>query len=211
MLLEEDENTDFLMVYYNADGREGSMCGNGGRCMVAFARSLGIIESDASFEAVDGRHFANIDENGIVNLMMQPVEHIKQKPQYLFLDTGSPHHVQIVEDLENFDVQREGRRLRFSLYGETGSNINFVESAESGQYSVRTYERGVEAETLSCGTGVTATALAMHHLGNTELNNIRIRTRGGDLNVSFENKEGKYQNVFLQGAATFVFSGKYAI
>ncbi len=211
MLLEEEENTDFRMVYFNADGREGSMCGNGGRCMVAFARSLGIIDSDASFEAADGRHFAHIDENGVVKLMMQPVEHIRQKPKYLFLDTGSPHHVQMVEDLENFDVQHEGKRLRFGLYGEAGCNINFVESGKSGQYSVRTYERGVEAETLSCGTGVTATALAMHHSGNTALNHIRIKTRGGDLDVSFEHIDGKYQNVSLKGAATFVFSGKYTI
>lgn len=206
ILLEDDPESDFKMVYFNADGKEGSMCGNGGRCVVAFARKLGLIEHTTTFSAADGLHEAEF-VNGDVSLKMQDVESIREKPDYLFLDTGSPHHVQIVKDLQAFDVEKEGRRLRYSLYGKSGSNINFVEGTDKNTFSVRTYERGVENETLSCGTGVTAVALAMHHLGYTHARDVRVDTPGGQLSVSFDRENGRYVDIFLKGPFEEVYKG----
>ncbi|PHQ61316.1 MAG: diaminopimelate epimerase, partial [Maribacter sp.] len=148
ILLEEDEETDFRMVYFNADGKEGSMCGNGGRCLVAFAKYMEVIDDETTFNAVDGLHKATI-ENGVVSLQMQDVTGIMVKPTATFLDTGSPHHVQLVKNLDNINVFKEGKKLRYGLYGEKGSNVNFVEQKDTATFSVRTYERGVEDETPS--------------------------------------------------------------
>lgn len=207
ILLENDNLSDFKMIYYNADGREGSMCGNGGRCIVVFAEFLGIIESDTTFSATDGLHSASIN-NGIVRLHMADVDEIREKPNAIFLNTGSPHHVQMVAQLEQFDVVKEGAKLRYGLYGENGSNINFVEQLDEATFSVRTYERGVENETLSCGTGVTAVALAMHRIEKTSRKEIVIKTLGGDLKISFKNSDGKYRNIYLTGPAEQVFKGE---
>jgi len=206
ILLEEDEVTDFRMVYFNADGREGSMCGNGGRCIVAFAHFLGVIGSKTEFIAVDGKHEATINGN-IVSLKMMDVHEIKEKANALFMNTGSPHHVQVVQKLKSFDVVKEGARMRYGIYGAKGSNINFVEKNQSGGFDIRTYERGVEDETLSCGTGVTAVALGMYHLGNTKENTVPVKALGGALKVSFEEENGTYQNIFLRGEAKQVFKG----
>ncbi len=207
ILLENDKMSDFKMVYFNSDGAEGSMCGNGGRCLVAFAHYLGSIGNEAVFNAVDGLHHASVDGD-IVNLKMMEVDEIHEKTNYSFLDTGSPHHVQLVKDLDQFDVQKEGKKLRYGLYGQSGSNINFVEQLNEDTFKVRTYERGVEGETLSCGTGVTAVALAMHKSGKTSAQSIHIKALGGELTVSFEAKDGKYTNVFLKGPAVQVFKGE---
>ncbi|MDX1327287.1 MAG: diaminopimelate epimerase, partial [Arenibacter sp.] len=126
ILLENDEATDFKMVYYNSDGNQSTMCGNGGRCIVAFAKHLELISDETSFEAVDGLHNAKIEGN-VVSLQMQDVDSIMEKSNSLFLNTGSPHHVQAVTDVKNFDVRKEGERLRFGVYGKEGSNINFVQ------------------------------------------------------------------------------------
>jgi len=208
ILLENDSTSDFRMIYFNSDGREGSMCGNGGRCIVAFAKFLGIIESDTKFLATDGLHSASIN-NGIVQLHMVDVDEIREKPNAIFLNTGSPHHVQMVPQLQQFDVVKEGAKLRYGLYGEKGSNINFVEQLDEATFSVRTYERGVENETLSCGTGVTAVALAMHHSEKTPKNEIVIKTLGGDLKISFQNSNGMYNDVYLTGPAEQVFKGEF--
>ncbi|MGB7394561.1 MAG: diaminopimelate epimerase [Pricia sp.] len=205
--LENDDLTDFRMVYFNADGREGSLCGNGGRCTVAFANFLGIINGEATFNAVDGNHTAEID-GSTVSLAMQDVSEIRQRQGALFLDTGSPHHVQLVKDLVDFQVVKEGKKLRYGVYGESGSNINFVEQLDDDSFSVRTYERGVEDETLSCGTGVTAVALAMYHSGKTQATSVKIKTRGGELQVDFEKKDGTYRNIKLIGPAEQVFQGE---
>ncbi len=207
ILLENDEKADFRMVYYNADGSESTMCGNGGRCLVAFAHFLGIVEKDTSFMAIDGLHEACI-EGDIVRLKMQNVEEVRIKPLYSFLDTGSPHHVQMVEDLQAFDVKTEGEKLRYGLYGKSGSNINFVTQSTESSFAVRTYERGVENETLSCGTGVTAVAIAMHNLGKTTSEVVNIKTEGGDLHVDFKKENGIYEEVFLEGPAKMVFKGE---
>lgn len=209
ILLENDEMSDFKMVYYNADGNEGSMCGNGARCTVAFAKYLGIISDTAVFTAVDGLHKAHI-ENATVSLQMQAVSEFNMKREAIFLDTGSPHHVQMVENIEDFKVFKEGKKIRYGIYGESGSNINFVAQLDDMTFSVRTYERGVEDETLSCGTGVTAVALAMHHTGKTKANKVAIKTLGGDLKVEFEQDGKRYKNIHLIGPAKQVFKGEIA-
>lgn len=206
ILLENDPNADFRMVYFNSDGRPGSMCGNGGRCITAFAKFLGIIEDSCSFSASDGLHKARINGES-VSLRMTDVGEIRNKKNYSFLNTGSPHHVQEVSGLEAFDVDREGRRLRYGLYGKPGSNINFVELQPDGVLHVRTYERGVEAETYSCGTGVTAVALAMEASGKHPGQPARIRTRGGDLEVAFRKDTETYTDIWLTGPARMVFKG----
>ncbi|WP_282165121.1 diaminopimelate epimerase [Cellulophaga baltica] len=207
ILLENEKDLDFKMVYFNSDGNESTMCGNGGRCLVAFAKHLGVIKDSASFNAIDGLHKASIKE-GLVSLQMKDVEEIKEKPNAVFLDTGSPHHVQMVTGLEDYQVKKEGARLRYGVYGEKGSNINFVEQIDATSFSVRTYERGVEDETLSCGTGVTAAAIAMHKTGKTTNSEVFIKALGGDLNIKFEVNDKVYSNVFLTGPAKFVFKGE---
>jgi diaminopimelate epimerase len=212
ILLENHADFDFKMVYYNSDGNESSMCGNGGRCLVAFAKQMGVVKNKAKFEAFDGYHFATIDDEGIVALQMKDVDAIKNESNYTFLNTGSPHHVQLVNDLKNLDVKVEGAKIRYSdLYGNAGSNVNFVNQLANDIFAVRTYERGVEDETLSCGTGVTAVAIAMHQLGKTKNNIIDLNVEGGKLKVQFDEDNGSYTNVFLIGPATFVFEGKIEI
>ncbi len=206
ILLENDRSSDFKMVYYNSDGNSSTMCGNGGRCLVAFANFLGIIENKTSFNAIDGLHHATIHDE-IVSLQMIDVSEIKIKPNSSFLNTGSPHHVQLVENLKDFAVQKEGAKLRYGLYGEKGSNINFVEQLGDSSFAVRTYERGVEDETLSCGTGVTAVAIAMFKEQKTQKTHVTINTLGGQLEVKFK-VNGNYTDVFLIGPAEQVFKGE---
>ena len=210
ILLENDPNYDFRMVYYNADGAQSTMCGNGGRCVVAFARKLGVIDRETHFVAVDGAHRAFITAEGEVRLQMQNVAEVSVFPDYVFLNTGSPHHVQWVKDVEAVDVKAEGAALRYgSLYADKGgSNINFVSVADEG-FKVRTYERGVEDETYSCGTGATAVALALFQTQRTDQKELTLYTRGGNLKVSFQRVGEGYANVWLSGPATFVFEGDF--
>ena len=207
ILLEDDAETDFKMVYYNSDGNESTMCGNGGRCIVSFAHFLGMIGNETKFRAIDGLHYATI-KGAIVYLKMQDVEEIKSKPDAVFINTGSPHHVQMVSELSRFNVVKEGAKLRYGLYGKKGSNINFVEQDEGGAFFVRTYERGVEDETLSCGTGVTAVALAMHSQGTTKRLKITVKVLGGALEVTFVPKDNGYEQIYLIGEAKQVFKGE---
>ncbi len=212
ILLETDIDFDFRMVYYNSDGNESSMCGNGGRCIVAFAKQLGIITNQTSFIATDGMHQATIDQSGLVSLQMKNVENIKLESDYTFLNTGSPHHVLLVEDLAHYNIKQEGAKIRYSnLYGEAGSNVNFVSQVNDATFAVRTYERGVEDETLSCGTGVTAVAIAMNAIGKTNANQITLLTEGGQLQVKFQKRVSSYEDIFLIGPATFVFEGTMQI
>ena len=208
ILLENDKNADFAMVYYNADGNQSTMCGNGGRCLVAFAKTLGLITSRTAFMAIDGRHDAVILEDDRVSLKMIDVDKVNIRPDYTFLDTGSPHHVVVISGLEGCDVKSEGAKIRYSdLYGEKGANVNFVAKVSDDFFAVRTYERGVEDETLSCGTGVTAVAIAMHATGQTENRHVKLHTPGGMLEVWFDVVDGRYVNVWLNGPAEEVFSG----
>ena len=212
ILLDNDTDTDFRMVYYNSDGNLSSMCGNGGRCLVAFAKKLNVIQNETTFIATDGLHYATVGNDGIVSLQMIDVEAINNTSEYSFLNTGSPHHVQLVDDLEHFNVKDNGAAIRYGeLYGKEGSNINFVKKIDEATFSLRTYERGVEDETLACGTGATAVAIAMNATGQTDLNVINLNVEGGKLAVSFEKIDGKYTNVFLKGPAEFVFKGTIEI
>ncbi|SHK31571.1 diaminopimelate epimerase [Hymenobacter psychrotolerans] len=213
ILLRQHPEYDFEMVYFNADGYLGSMCGNGGRCTVAFARQLGVIKTETTFLAADGPHKARIDADGTVHLRMQDVLGQQEVENCgVFLDTGSPHLVrfQPASTLAELNVVAEGRAIRYNdRFREKGTNVNFVEApAIPGQpWQVRTYERGVEDETLSCGTGVTAVALAASRRGAASP--VHLRTPGGDLRVTFEgHPDGTFTNVYLSGPATRVFEGK---
>lgn len=207
ILLENHDTYDFRMVYYNADGNESTMCGNGGRCLVAFANQLNVISNTCVFEAIDGLHHAEIT-NDIVKLQMQDVASIDVKPNHVFLDTGSPHHVQFEDAIADFDIKTIGAKIRYGTpYNESGSNVNFVKKISDSTFRVRTYERGVEDETLSCGTGVTAVAIAMHSLKETSKTSINLKVEGGDLQVSFDVENGIYNNVWLIGSAKLVFEG----
>ncbi len=211
ILLENSENTDFKMVYFNADGNESTMCGNGGRCIVHFAHFLNIIDKSCAFEAVDGLHHASI-ENKQIKLQMIDVQKVITKSDAVFLNTGSPHHIDFTENLATINVKEKGKKIRYGKpYFDEGTNVNFAQQINTNTFKVRTYERGVEDETLSCGTGVTAVAIAAFETKKTTKTNIILETLGGNLEVSFTPKDNSYTNVFLKGIATQVFKGIYSI
>lgn len=195
------------MVYFNSDGRPSTMCGNGGRCFVAFCHSLGILDTKGEFLAVDGLHRFIIDKD-IVSLRMQDVDSLSDHGRDVVLDTGSPHFVRFAASVESLDVRSLGREIRYSpKYAEEGINVNFVEDLGHA-IRVRTYERGVEDETLSCGTGVTAAVLAYDHTVNSRRQRLDVKTLGGDLAVSFQRgANGGYHDVWLHGPAVRVFEG----
>ena len=211
ILINPSDSSDYLMNYYNSDGNLGSMCGNWARCSVKFAQNLNIIKNKTVFTAFDGLHDALISDDQIT-LSMKPVNDIINYGNDLFLNTGSPHYVQLVSDIENFDVLNQGRLIRNnSIFKNNGVNVNFVQVISKSEFSVRTYERGVENETLSCGTGVTAVALAMFELNKTSLNKLKIATRGGDLSVEFNKCSKGYDNIKLTGNVKMVYSGEIQI
>ncbi|GAA0877404.1 diaminopimelate epimerase [Algoriphagus jejuensis] len=200
---------DFEMVYFNADGSQ-SMCGNGARCAVAFSAFLGIIEDKTHFLAIDGPHDAML-VGGQVELLMGDVKGIDQKLGDFFVNTGSPHHIRFVEKLDVYPVFAEGKSVRYdSGYAPAGTNVNFVQGLADDEVFVRTYERGVEDETLSCGTGVTAAAIVYGVQHNQ--NSVKINTLGGKLSVKFNsNPDGSFSKIWLTGPAEQVFSGKINI
>ena len=207
----EDPRDDFKMVYFNSDGNESSMCGNGGRCLVAFAKFLGIVKDQAAFTAIDGFHEAVIT-NELVGLKMTDVDGIAEHADALFLNTGSPHHVIFTDGVENLDVKKEGAAIRYSeaYASKGGTNVNFAALIEDDTFKVRTYERGVEDETFSCGTGVTAVALAAHASGKTSASNVQLSTPGGELSVKFTPVGSSYKDIWLTGPARLVFKGEIA-
>jgi diaminopimelate epimerase len=212
MLLNNKEGFDFEMKYYNADGAEGSMCGNGGRCMVKFAYKIGIRKSKYHFVAADGEHRADIDMNDLVHLQMKNVNFIEVHSNHFILNTGSPHYVKPIRDVAEMDVKTGGRMIRYSKdFEKEGINVNFIESMEGDKIYVRTYERGVEDETLSCGTGVTASALVSAHNDNG-FNRVEVKTPGGNLSVEFDKlDENNFENIFLIGPAELVFKGEIEV
>ncbi len=209
MFLQDKEGYDFEMIYYNADGQPSSMCGNGGRCIVAFAKFLNVIDSDTEFLAVDGSHYAKISAAGTwVSLQMIDVECVTRDGEAYVLNTGSPHYVALTNDLKHKNVYQDGFAIRNNAtYLKEGININFVEPMEQG-YFVRTFERGVEDETYACGTGVTAVALAMA-IYNKQHGHINtpVKVLGGNLNIRFDYDGQKFTNIFLEGPAMQVFNG----
>ncbi len=212
ILYEEKEGYDFEMVYFNSDGNTSTMCGNGGRCMVKFANFMGIHKYTYLFMATDGPHEAEIDIKGTIRLKMQDVTNVQEFGTHAVLDTGSPHYVKFVSDIKNIDVTADGRDIRNSKnFKAEGINVNFVENIGEDAIYVRTYERGVEDETLSCGTGVTAAALVSSHNAKG-FNRVEVKTMGGNLSVEYNRlNETEYKNVWLCGQAEFVYKGEIEI
>ena len=213
MFLMPSEKYDFEMVYHNADGNLGSMCGNGGRCIVSFAKHLDIIDSETNFLAVDGPHYAKVTAEGDwVELQMIDVDTISSDADAFVLNTGSPHYVKEVKELETFNVYNEGHQIRNNAtYKADGINVNFVED-KADHLFVRTFERGVEDETYACGTGATAVALAMakknNQIGPVET---PIRVLGGQLQINFHYDGKVFTDVFLCGPAELVFEGEISL
>jgi diaminopimelate epimerase len=210
ILLQTHHGFDFEMIYFNADGLEGSMCGNGGRCAVAFAKQLGAIGEQCRFIAVDGPHEARITQADWVELKMIDVTHIEVGADFYYLNTGSPHYISFVEEVEKIDVVQAGRAIRYNeRFKAEGTNVNFTQITPQG-LSIATYERGVEDETLACGTGVTAAALAYHlkiggALGAAE---VPIRVKGGKMSIRFTATKQGFRDVWLCGPAKMVFGGE---
>lgn len=204
ILIENDKEVDFEMIYFNPDGSQ-SLCGNGSRCAVMFAASLGMIDDITTFRAIDGLHQAEIREDQ-VHLLMHDVKDHERKDQDFVIDTGSPHYIRYVSNLEQTDVVAEGRRVRYSDdYAEDGINVNFVQKQNDQSLSIRTYERGVENETLSCGTGCTAAALSLALSGSKSP--VQLHAMGGQLQVAFECSNSVFTNIYLIGPAKKVFEG----
>ena len=205
ILIRAKDGYDFEMIYFNPDGTQ-SMCGNGARCAVAFSRHLGIISGSAEFLAIDGPHMGRYND-GQVELSMAPVEGVLMEGDDYFVNTGSPHHIRFVDQVDEYPVVEVGKQIRYSSrYRPHGSNVNFVSQTSADQIYVRTYERGVENETLSCGTGVTASALVFGFL--TGIDQIKTQTLGGSLAVRFTlGPNGDFQDIFLTGPAVQVFQG----
>lgn len=216
MLYSESADFDFNMAYFNADGYEGTMCGNGGRCMIAFSYFLGNIKNNLEFDAVDGKHEGNVIESisknqWLVNLKMANVSAYTQIKNSFEIDTGSPHYIKFVDKVNTLDVFTEGKNIRYSpAYADNGINVNFVEQKHKSLF-VRTYERGVENETLACGTGATASALAFALKENLNKGIVKIQTLGGNLEVSFIKENNRFKDVWLKGPATLVFKGEIEI
>lgn len=209
ILLRNEQGYDFKMVYFNSDGNESTMCGNGGRCIVKFAHSLGVFDENCTFLAVDGPHEAKVLEDGSIKLKMGDVNAITQDQTAYVLDTGSPHYVLKVDSISELDIKQSGSQIRYSeKYLEKGINVNFIEFV-AGRIKVATYERGVEDETFSCGTGVTASAIVANEIGTVNyLSPIKIQTKGGDLLVYFtKESDGSYTHIWLQGGALKTFEG----
>jgi diaminopimelate epimerase len=211
ILLEKVADGDFKMVYYNADGSESTMCGNGGRCITQFAYDLGMHQLNYRFLAIDGWHNSSIEDH-VIRLQMIDVDQVLDLGDAHVLNTGSPHYVKFVNDLKHHAVQQEGAAIRYNeVYKQQGINVNFVETNNEDTISVRTYERGVEAETFSCGTGVTAAAIVCAH-NERGFNRIEVRTLGGHLAVEYDKiNDHHFQNIWLCGPAKFVFEGKLKI
>jgi diaminopimelate epimerase len=213
MLLRPKKDYDYNMVYYNADGNESSMCGNGGRCLAAFAHRLGIIEKKAVFTAVDGVHEAEMISDQFVRLKMTDVTEIETGEDFYYLNTGSPHFVKFMPSIDELDVFNEGRKIRYNdRFAEKGTNVNFVQE-HPDHISVRTYERGVENETLACGTGIVASVICtgVRKGVNHATFSSDVQARGGKLKVSFVRKDNLISDIWLEGPAVFVFEGRIEV
>ncbi|MFN0201831.1 MAG: diaminopimelate epimerase [Bacteroidia bacterium] len=212
MLLSDAAGYDFRMIYYNSDGRESSMCGNGGRCITAFAKKVGLEKEVYHFLAIDGEHEAMEEARGIKLKMGKPHSFQLFDNNNMWIHTGSPHYVQLHNaDVSTLEVNELGKKIRYNdTYKQEGTNVNFVNLVKEGVLKVRTYERGVEAETLSCGTGVTACAYT-YIIWNSRIKEVSVLTEGGELWVEVVDFHQESEAVYLIGAATFVFEGKITV
>ncbi|MFY0594164.1 diaminopimelate epimerase [Roseivirga sp.] len=208
ILIENSESSDFEMIYFNPDGSQ-SLCGNGSRCAVMFAKALGMIQNETVFLAIDGIHEASITGDEVSLLMHDVLEFEAIGDDYL-IDTGSPHYLRYVSNTDEIDPVMEGRKIRYSgRFADQGVNVNFLEQINDNALKIRTYERGVEGETLSCGTGCTAAALSLGLKTNT--NEVSLKAIGGDLKVSFDKQDSTFKNIYLIGPAKKVFSGEFTV
>ena len=213
IILRKHSGYDFEMLYFNADGYPGSMCGNGGRCAVAFAHTLGMVSRECNFLAVDGPHRAVLTRKNWIELEMIEVDQIEIQDGFYFLDTGSPHYIEFVPDLDRVDVYHRGREIRYSdRFREKGTNVNFIEKKPGG-IRIATYERGVENETLACGTGVTAAAIAHYLLDPLPANErVKVEAKGGNLEVRFSvSGVNHFHDIWLCGPAESVFKGSFPV
>lgn len=212
MMLNKHDDLDFEMIYFNADGNKSTMCGNGGRCLVKFAKHQGMFKLTYRFMAVDGPHEAEIDMHDIVRLKMQDVIKVDYHSGHAILDTGSPHFVKFANNVADIDVLETGREIRYSKkFEEDGINVNFVETIDEDGIFVRTYERGVEDETMSCGTGVTAAALMNAH-NEKGFNRVEVKTPGGSLSVEYNKIDDEhFDNIWLCGPAELVYKGEIQV
>ncbi len=210
MILKKHAEFDFEMDYYNADGTGGTMCGNGGRCIVAFTKKLGLINKQTTFLASDGMHEAYIGDDNIVKLKMTDVKAIHKIGEDYTCYTGSPHYIRFEENINNIDIFNKGQKIRYSEeYKDDGINVNFVKIEDDKTISIRTYERGVEDETFACGTGSVASALTFAEMKNVNSAEFTVNVKGGILKVSFEKNNNVFENIWLTGPAEFVFEGDY--
>ena len=214
IVLEKHEKADFLMRYYNSDGCESTMCGNGGRCIAAFAKHIGVVNETAlktTFYAIDGLHEAEYfpNQKNRIKLKMTDVNQIEVGEDYCYLNTGSPHYVKFTDSADLINVEAEGKKIRYnSRFEKTGTNVNFAKVTEN-EIIIRTYERGVENETLACGTGAVATAIASNIYYNSNFHFYNLSAKGGNLKVSFEKIDSQQiKNIWLEGDAKFVFEGE---
>ena len=212
ILLQNKKGYDFEMIYFNSNGNEGSMCGNGGRCITALANHLGITKNETKFSAIDGEHQSIVisENNNIstISLKMLDVNKIEVYDDFYFINTGSPHYVKFINNINNFDVYNKGKKIRYDKkFIPTGTNVDFVEIIKNAIF-VRTYERGVENETLSCGTGVIASALATAIKTGSNNDFFNIQTKGGNLKVSFKKYNNSFTDIWLEGPVSFVFKGE---
>ena len=214
IILGESTTVDFKMRYFNANGQEGTMCGNGGRCITTFARDLGIIGLDTRFEGIDGIHTATLLPDNEIRLKLNDVDGIRWADDGYLIDTGSPHYVKFVSRVNEIDVEHEGSKLRnHARFGKDGVNVNFVEvDGNSNMINIRTYERGVEGETYSCGTGVTAAAICSYFHFKTNILSYHVKTLGGNLNVAFKTQHhNRFSDIYLTGPVSKVYKGSIEI
>ena len=211
ILIAKSNQADFKMNYFNSDGLKGSLCGNGGRCAVAFSKNLKLFNENCFFEAFDGLHRAWVDPFGLVKMEMKELSIITKKDAFWKLDTGSPHLVTFSDDIDELNVKTEGAKIRNSpAYISQGINVNFAH-IQGNEIYIRTYERGVEEETLACGTGAVASAIASFESNLISVTEINVHTLGGLLKVEFEKINKIYCNIILTGEARFVYEGKIKI
>ena len=208
IILKESNNYDFEILHYTSDGNLGSLCGNGSRCAVLFAYNKNITGRKTVFKAFDGIHSAEILDDELIKMEMNVNSDIVSNSYGTWLDTGSPHLVIEKDNIDKLDVNNEGRLIRYNdFYKKEGVNVNFIEKISDDQFKIRTYERGVENETLACGTGSTASAICMNFLGRTKSGKITMKCRGGDLNVQFNSSNNGFEEISITGPAKLVFDG----
>ena len=212
ILMRTSDLSNFKMLYFNSDGQPSSFCGNGSRCLYAFAQKHSVVGSEGTFETLDGIHKASRKDDHLISIQMEDISDIEKSDTSVFLDTGSPHHIEFVDDVSKVNVKQRGAAIRYGYpYFKAGSNANFVQKLNKKKFKIRTYERGIENETLACGTGAVAAAIAAHFTELTSMDTIIIHAVGGELQVSFVVESGIYKNIHLTGPADFVFSGNFSL